>query len=144
MPQHSAEASPRERAGAAQQSIEERPCPLVFNPWHVGPLQNPATSPLQSTNRPRCLLPLTPPTTGLASSTGTGDFYIYKAGDRAGNSERPRMPCRRSDTQRNRFAEARKQQSSVRVFCYSASAWHSHKHSQILTRLTCCSTKTMA
>lgn len=53
----------------------------------LGLSKTPSAAPLQSTTRPHCLWPLTPPTMGLPSSTVTQNFGVYKvrqAGDREG------------------------------------------------------------
>lgn len=74
--------------------------------------------PPRSAEREPAMLPLAPNISYQGAPKQYWDMRLFclQAGDRAGHLERPRMPCRWGDTQRNRLAESRKQQSSVVVF----------------------------
>lgn len=59
-------------------STEERPCPLVFNPQHSGPLQTPSACSVQSYPTGTLLSPAAPPPTGLPGGTEARDLCICK------------------------------------------------------------------
>lgn len=149
MPQHSAEASPRARAGAAQQehTRAQQSTQELRRATVPSGVQRTA---LWASLKPLCLPAHTTSHHHLQPRDSQADWDMdllclqgWASWRPSGEPERPRTLCRWVDTQRHRPAEARTQQSSAGVCHCSTSAWHSHKCSQNLGRQMCCSTKVM-